>query len=342
MIITEVMSTLFQIIFRSAPVALLAACVWLCPLLSACAEDFDPLKGFIFIHDPSTIVPDHGRYYVFGTQPGIRVLSSADLIHWRREPPVFAKTPGWTASVAPGFDGYFWAPDVIQAGGKFCLYYSVSAWGKQTSAIGLATSPTLDPAATNYAWTDAGIVLQSQKGSDYNTIDPSVMRDRDGTLWLAFGSYWKGIYLTQLDPATGLRLDTNVPPAHLAWNQSIEASCLMRHGANYYLFVDWGQCCEGTNSTYQVRLGRSAKITGPYLDKAGNDLAAGGGTLFLGNEGRFIGPGHIGILEALGKEWISYHTYDAKYAGHARLYLRELDWTPEGWPVPGQAIGAGK
>lgn len=312
------------------------------PLPRAAAEDIDPLSGQIFIHDPSTIIQDHGRYYIYGTRPGMTVHSSTDLIHWQNEPRVFSTFPEWTYKAAPGFSGTPWAPDIIHVNGRFYLYYAVSSLGKQTSAIGLVTSPTLDSTATNYGWTDHGIVIQSTEASDYNTIDPSVMQDNDGSLWLAFGSYWKGIYVTQLDPATGLRLNTNDAPVRLAWNDSIEASCLMRHGDSYYLFVDWGSCCRGTNSTYEVRVGRSPKVTGPYLDKIGSDMVAGGGSPFLAREGRFFGPGHIGILRANGKEWISYHTYDANFNGRSRLYIRELDWTADGWPVAGPPIAAQK
>jgi arabinan endo-1,5-alpha-L-arabinosidase len=299
----------------------------------------DALRGQIFIHDPSTIVPDHGRYYVYGTRPGIAVHSSADLIHWRNEPRVFHQPPTWTLTAVPGFIDTFWAPDIIHIKDRFYLYYAASTWGKHISAIGVATATTLDATATNYAWTDQGMVIQSGKSDDFNTIDPSVMQDTDGRLWLAFGSFWNGIYLTELDPATGLRKATNSPLYNLAWNNSIEAACLTRHGDYYYLFVNWGQCCRGTNSTYEVRMGRSSKITGPYVDRTGDDLAAGGGSLFLGNEGRFVGPGHIGVLPVGDRTLISYHTYDAENRGVARLYIRELDWTADGWPVAGKAIG---
>jgi arabinan endo-1,5-alpha-L-arabinosidase len=312
---------------------------WICLLTAAFAAETDPLRGQIFIHDPSTIVQDHGRYYVFGTHQGIAVLSSTNLVDWRREPSVFDRPPAWTWKVTTGYFVDFWAPDVIHVKDQFYVYYAVSSWGKQTSAIGLARSPTLDPAATNHAWTDAGMVIQSTNGSLYNTIDPSVMQDRDGRLWLAFGSFWNGIYLTELDARTGLRAGTNSPVFHLAWNDSIEASCLTRHRGYYYLFINWGKCCQGTNSTYEVRVGRSRNITGPYLDKAGVDLADGGGSVFLGNEGRFIGPGHIGVVQAFGKTWISYHTYDAHYNGRSRLYVRQLKWTLRGWPVAGKAVG---
>jgi len=294
------------------------------------------LHGQTFIHDPSTIVKDNGRYFVFGTRPGINVKSSSDMIHWSNEAPVFDRTIEREKAVAPGFDGYIWAPDVIRVNGRFLLYYSVSAWGKQTSAIELATNAALDPSAKNFQWHDAGEVIHSTNGYAYNTIDPSAFLDTDGRLWLAFGSYWQGIYLTELDPQTGLRKSANVPPQQLAWNHSIEASCLTRHDKYYYLFVNWGQCCKGTNSTYEVRVGRAEKVTGPYRDRDGNDLATGGGSPFLQSSGRFIGPGHIGIMDdgsTNGVTRFSYHYYDADTRGRSRLAIGKIDWSG-GWPVP--------
>jgi arabinan endo-1,5-alpha-L-arabinosidase len=296
---------------------------------------FEPLalQGQTYIHDPSTIIKDGDHYYVFGTGNGIRGKSSPDLIHWTELAPIFSDPPVWTATAVPEFHGVFWAPDIIHVNGKFLLYYAVSSWGKQVSAIGLATSPTLDQSAPNYHWTDHGMVIASTNGSDYNTIDPSVMLDDDGKLWMAFGSYWRGIYVTQLDPQTGLRAPGGgVYP--VAWNYSIEASCLMRHESFYYLFVDWGQCCKGTNSTYEVRVGRATNVTGPYLDRNGKDLVDGGGTKFLMSTGRFIGPGHIGILKENGTIWFSYHYYDAATHGRSRLALGKLAWTKDGWPAP--------
>ncbi|MGH8024630.1 MAG: arabinan endo-1,5-alpha-L-arabinosidase [Limisphaerales bacterium] len=325
----------------SAPAILqaIAGALLLFGLFRAHADDasahFEPLAltGNTFIHDPSTIIKDGDHYYVFGTGFGIEMKSSPDLIHWTELAPVFAGPPAWTVSAVPEFYGKFWAPDIIHAGGKFLLYYAVSSWGKQVSAIGLATNPTLDPSSSSYHWTDRGMVISSTNGGDFNTIDPSVMLDKDGKLWMAFGSYWRGIYITELDPRTGLR----TPGQRLypvAWNYSIEASCLMRHENHYYLFVNWGQCCEGTNSTYQVRVGRAARVTGPYLDRDGKDLEDGGGTKFLVSTGRFIGPGHIGILKEGGTIWFSYHYYDAATRGHSRLAIGKLAWTRDGWPRP--------
>jgi beta-glucanase (GH16 family) len=315
--------------------------VLLLAISQAAAEPFRPLdlSGQTFTHDPSTIVKDGGRYYSFGTGPGIRVKSSPDRVHWSDEPSVFNHAPAWTASVVPGFNNYIWAPDIIQAGGRYLLYYSVSAWGKQTSAIGLATNATLDVSATNFHWVDCGPVIQSTPKAAYNCIDPSVFLDTDGRLWLAFGSFWEGIFLTELDPQTGLRIETNSPLHHLAWNHSIEAACLTKHDRFYYLFVNWGQCCKGTNSTYEVRVGRAENITGPYLDRDGKKLTDGGGTPFLASAGRFIGPGHIGILNEAGATWFSYHYYDAASRGRSRLAIGKLDWK-DGWPVPANVDSA--
>jgi len=294
-----------------------------------------PLTGETFIHDPSTIIEDGSNYYIFGTGSGIRTKSSPDLIHWAAGNPVFDTPPAWTAKAVPAFHGHFWAPDIIRVNGKFFLYYAVSTMGKQLSAIGVASNPTLDSAATNYLWTDCGPVITSTGGMDFNTIDPSVMLDADGKLWLSFGSYWEGIYLTELNPQTGLRVATNSPIYHLAWSHSIEASCLTRHGNFYYLFVNWGQCCQGTNSTYEVRVGRADKVTGPYRDRDGNDLITGGGSPFLASGGRFIGPGHIGIVNddaTNGPTRFSYHYYDADTQGRSRLAVGYIDWS-DGWPT---------
>jgi arabinan endo-1,5-alpha-L-arabinosidase len=315
----------------------LMALAWMAQAGQA-AEAFTPLplQGDTFIHDPSTIIKDGTNYYIFGTGAGIRTKSSPDLIHWQAGAPVFGEAPASVIRFAPGFEKDFWAPDVTRVGGIYFLYYAASSMGKQTSAIGLATNATLDQGAANFAWHDCGPVIISTNGSRFNTIDPSVLLDTDGKLWLSFGSYWDGIFLTELSPETGLRVATNSPLYHLAWNQSIEASCLARHDQYYYLFVNWGSCCQGTNSTYEVRVGRATKITGPYLDRDGYDLAGGGGSVFLHAMGRYFGPGHIGIVNdgaTNGPTWFSYHYYDADTQGRPRLAIGKIDWST-GWPVP--------
>ena len=152
--------------------------------------NFTPLnlEGQTFSHDPSTIEKDRGRYFSFNTGPGIRTKSSPDLIHWTNGDAIFATPPAWTLNLVPAFKGVFWAPDLVRVDGKFFLYYSCSTMGKQVSAIGLATSPTLDTTATNYFWKDCGPVIASTEKLPFNTIDPSAFLDTDGKLWLAFGS----------------------------------------------------------------------------------------------------------------------------------------------------------
>jgi arabinan endo-1,5-alpha-L-arabinosidase len=295
------------------------------------------------VHDPSTIIKCKDKYYVFSTSLTGGIVASkasSDKIFWTSGPDVFAAAPAWVTNSVPGLNRVFGAPDIISLNGQYYLYYVVTIIGTQASAIGLASNPTLDPSDPAYQWTDRGPVLQSSAVYPYNALDPSLTRDAAGNLWMSFGSYWGGIYLVQLDPATGLRISANSPIYHLASNSSIEASCLFRRGGYYYLFVNWGSCCVGVPSTYNIRVGQSTAITGPYLDRAGVDMASGGGTLFLEGTGKFTGPGQIAILSEGGNQWFSYHYYDANawFPGYNAygapvLGLAPLSWTADNWPV---------
>ena len=181
---------------------------------------------------------------------------------------------------------------------------------------------------------DGGLVIQSAATNDFNTIDPAVTQDDSGNLWLAFGSFWSGIKLIQLDPRTGKRLAPDSKLFSLAYNESIEASYLCRHDDYYYLFVNWGSCCQGPKSTYNIRIGRSKSVTGPYLDKAGVDMLHSGGSLFLATtNGPLIGPGHAGTLSAQGKDWFtSDFEGDLRMDGRATLAIMPLRWNADGWP----------
>ncbi len=298
------------------------------------------LRGFLSAHDPSTMIQCKNRYYIFSTGQGILSKSSADKIFWSPGPAVFTNVPSWTTNAVPGFTGVFWAPDVLFFNNQYHLYYAVSTFGSQVSGIGLVTNPTLDPTDASYHWTDQGPVIQSTNGSAYNTIDPSFIWDTSSNLWMAFGSYWSGIYLVQLDPTTGLRLTPSSPTHQLAYNSSIEASYVYHHGSYYYLFVNWGSCCSGVNSTYNIRVGRSTTVTGPYLDRNGVNMVSSGGSLFLRGTGKFSGPGHMGIVSTNGQEFFTYHYYDAnawapEYGayGHADFDFEPLSWSADSWPV---------
>jgi len=292
----------------------------------------------ITTRDPSSIVKCKDEYWVFYTGRGVPSYHSKDLVKWERGPAVFQTAPEWIAGVVPENRRMsYWAPDIMKVGDRYLLYYAVSSMGKMTSAIGLATNPTLDPNDPSYHWTDQGFVVrtqESQSGDAYNAIDPAIFHDSDGSLWLAFGSYWSGIKLIQLDPQTGKRIAPDSKMFSLAYHDSIEASYLCKHDAYYYLFVNWGSCCQSTNSSYNIRIGRSQTITGPYLDKAGADMLKAGGSVFLATtNGPLFGPGHAGTLQAEGKDWFtSDFEGDIRLQGRATLAIMPLRWNADGWP----------
>jgi len=285
------------------------------------------------VHDPSAITKDKDEYWVFYTGRGIPSYHSKDMVKWKHGPSVFTNAPAWAARAVPRNHWiYYWAPDIIHPGDRYLLYYAVSSFGRNDSAIGLATNPTLDPADPAFKWSDQGLVVQSTGKDDFNAIDPAAVLDAQGRLWLAFGSFWSGIKLIQLDPQSGKRIATNSTIYSLAFNDSIEASYIHHHDGYYYLFVNWGLCCRGTNSTYEIRVGRSRQITGPYLDQEGADLMTGGGSVFLSSSGSFIGPGQSGIYSENGADWFSCHFYDGERHGLSLLAILPLSWNTNGWP----------
>jgi arabinan endo-1,5-alpha-L-arabinosidase len=299
------------------------------------------------VHDPVAIQQGN-KYYLFCTGWGISAFSSPDLRSWRREAPVFPRPPAWTQEAVKGFKGHFWAPDISYHNGQYYLYYAISAFGKNTSCIGLAINRTLDPASPDFKWVDAGMVVQSVPGRDmWNAIDPNEIDDEQGNHWLDFGSFWEGIKLVRLD--TGLRApaepqqwytiarrprDPNLADS-LAGNGAIEAPFIFHHGAYYYLFVSWDYCCRAEKSDYKVVVGRSPRITGPYLDKSGKPMDQNGGTLLVEGDGKeWFGAGHNAVSVFNGSPYLIYHGYDARDHGRPKLIIRPLGWDPDGWPVP--------
>ena len=284
------------------------------------------------VHDPSTIVSEGGESWCFATGHGISVLRQ-DGREWLFAGTVFprGRDPQWHRDMVPGNKGHLWAPDVIELGGRWCVYYSVSTFGKNTSAIGMASRRKPGPGTEDEPWEDHGVIVSSGSGDRFNAIDPAVVRD-GRKLWMSFGSYWDGIMLIELDPVTGLRRDAGRKPVRLAAAPDIEAPFLHTEGGWHYLFVNWGKCCRGTESTYEIRVGRSRRIDGPYEDRAGNPMVAAGGTLVLGSRGRFIGPGHASIYRKGGRQWLVHHFYDGDDRGVSKLRLLPLEWE-DGWPV---------
>src|SRR5262249_20183301 len=156
--------------------------------------------------------------------------------------------PAWAQTAIPGATG-IWAPDLSRTGGEFRLYYAVSTFGSNRSAIGLMTTPTLDPTAPGYGWVDQGLVFDSTTADNYNAIDPNLFTASSGRQWLAFGSFWSGIKMIRIDPATGKRLAGDTSLVALAQRpapDAIEAPFVIRHGSYYYLFASFDACCQGS------------------------------------------------------------------------------------------------
>lgn len=306
-------------------------------LLASAQPTGSSLLGDIRMHDPSTVVTCNGKFWVFATGRGISVHSSVDGKTWRREPPIFTDLPPEMHAAVPlNRDNVVWAPDVAKLNGEYYLYYSVSSWGSEVSAIGLVTSPTLDPSQPGYRWTDRGIVVQSRAKEWMNTIDPCIFHAPDGTLWLTYGSYIGTVDVVQLDPKTGLRPAGPDAPAPRPLSSHSEASAMIFHDGWCYLFVNRGSCCQHEKSTYHIMVGRARAPTGPFLDDQGKDLLKNGGRMFLASEPGKIGPGHFGLLEEDGGQRFSLH-YEADPTRHNQsvLDIRPLAWTPDGWPTPG-------
>lgn len=282
------------------------------------------LNGDIGIHDPSTIVQDHGNWYVYGT--GGRALVSSDGWTWR-------------AGVRPALTGA--APDVIHLGDRYYMYVAVGLGGETKAGVEMTWSKTLDPNSPDYKWVKGGLVASSNGVEDSNAIDPGVFLDpTTGRLWLVYGSYVGYIRLVELNPKTGEDLNPKEKPINLAIN--CEASDMMYHDGWYYLLATHGSCCRGADSGYNIRMGRSRKVTGPFLDAEGVDMIQGGGTQLIGSEGRLIGPGHFGLINlGSGVEKFSMHwEADLDKGGSSVLGIRPLLWR-DGWPVAGQVLKGG-
>lgn len=317
---------------------------------AATAQAMPELRGDIApTHDP-VIIREGDLYHVYSTGLGDgdgRVIAhrvSPDRVHWTLAPTPLPALPGWASRAIPGATNA-WAPDISYVDGRYLLYYSVSTFGSNRSAIGLLTSRTLDPARPGYGWRDEGLVVQSTPSDDFNAIDPNFIRDRDGRQWLALGSFWSGLKLFALDPATGKLLRPGEAPVSIARRPvpagaaaPVEAPFLFERGGWYWLVASYDYCCKGNASTYYTVIGRSRAITGPYRGKDGSAMMQSGGTLLLEadlpEKQRFRGPGHAGHLrDADGTDYLVYHAYDRENKGTPTLRLARLRWDADGWPV---------
>jgi arabinan endo-1,5-alpha-L-arabinosidase len=282
--------------------------------------------GKPFIHDPSTIMECEGKYYTFGTGGG--GLISED---------------GWTwnsGAVRPGGGA---APDAIKIGDRYLIVYGATGGGLgggHTGRILTMWNRTLDPNSPDFKYSEPILVAQSDGIEDNDAIDPGLLLDpNDGRLWCSYGTYFGFIRLVELDPNTGKRVEGNE-----AINIAIdcEATDLIYRDGWYYLLGTHGTCCDGANSTYNIVVGRSRKVTGPYLDNMGRDMLKGGGKMVVAAGGRLVGPGHFGLFDlGDGVQKMSCHyEADLDQGGRSVLGIRPLLWKNE-WPVAGDNFKEG-
>lgn len=280
------------------------------------------VTGSTWAHDPTVVKRPDGSYLVATTGRGIPLKTSRDRTAWTDAGAAFPNGTPWTAAHTTGD---LWAPDLSYRDGQYWLYYSASSFGTSSSGIYLATSPSGNAGT----WTHRGLVVSTTGSSGYNAIDSDVVTDAQGRLWMSFGSFWSGIKLIALDPATGLRSGTAM---HSLATRSagIEAPDILYRDGYYYLFVSFDRCCQGAQSTYRVAVGRSTSVTGPYVDRAGVAMTSGGGTEILAGRGSVHGPGHSATLRDTDGDVLFYHWYTD--AGDARLGINLLGWDAAGWP----------
>ncbi|HEY5552439.1 MAG TPA: arabinan endo-1,5-alpha-L-arabinosidase [Opitutaceae bacterium] len=319
-----------------------------CVTLAASSCAAEPRQ--VSIHDP-VMAKEGDTFFLFSTGPGITLYSSTDMTNWRRRGRVFPSEPAWAKQVSPSFNGHIWAPDIVQHDGKFFLYYSVSAFGKNTSAIGVTVNKTLDPDSPDYDWKDHGIVIRSVPNRDmWNAIDPNIIIDEDGTPWMSFGSFWGGLKLVKLTPdllsvaepqewhSIAKRERSVLVNDELAGPAEIEAPFIFRKGGYYYLFVSWDKCCRGKDSTYKMVVGRSKDVRGPYVDKAAKSLADGGGTLLLAGTPDWAGVGHNSTYTFDDRDYLVFHAYETADNGLQKLKIAGLKWDEAGWPVVDETV----
>lgn len=299
----------------------------------------------IFVHDP-VITQENEKYHLFCTGFGITAWSSPDLKNWANEGPVFKETPQWVNSTIPNFAGHMWAPDIVFHNKQYYLYYSVSAFGKNTSAIGVATNKTLDPSSPDFEWVDHGKVIHSVPERDnWNAIDPAIAFDAHGQAWMSFGSFWGGLKLVKMTDdllsiaqpekwySIAKRKKNLTARKTEAGSGAIEAPFIFKKNGYYYLFVSFDYCCKGAESTYKVMVGRSDKIMGPYYDKEGKSLNNSGGSLVVQGNEDWSALGHNAAYTFDNKDYFVCHGYDAHEDGRQKLIIREIEWDKDHWPI---------
>lgn len=296
-------------------------------LTTSASAAFWNLSGARVTHDPA-ITKEGSTWWIFETGDGLPIKYSGNGLAWSQGVRLFNTPKSWWNDWAPARDTPLrvWAPDVQRFNNRTWVYYCVSEFGKNNSAIGLMSCTSI--AAGD--WRDDGFVIGSRSGQQsYNAIDPQLTIDASGNPWLTFGSFFSGLQIVRLDRNT--MKPTGAITRIAARSGGVEAPCIVYNGGYYYLFVSIDRCCNGVNSTYKIAYGRATSITGPYRDKANVAMTSGGGTVLDAGNSQWKGPGGQDVYQN-GSAWvIARHAYDATDNGTPKLLINDLYWT-SGWP----------
>lgn len=326
--------------------------------LSSMSDSAFPYDGVVGTnvdaHDPSVVNFD-GTYVCFTTSGNgfCEFRTSTDLQTWKPQGPILPRPPDWLRKQMPQTRST-WAPAAVRVGKGLRVYYCASErFGQNGSAIGVAENPSFDPSKPLEGWHDLGKVIESKAGVDnFNAIDPDAFIDPSGRHWMVYGSYWSGLYMLELDPKTGLRLDPSKPPVHVASNTAekgnpLEAPFLCYHDGYYYLFVSYGLAAQGVRSTYRLMVGRTKSLDEPFLGFDGRPMTEGGYAAVLKSSPPMFAPGGGNVFQDKDGRWmLSYHFYDGRKFWHGdvwgrpQMQIRELLWGKDGWPLPGLPYGA--
>jgi len=283
--------------------------------------------------DPSVIRGDDGRYYMYATADdwgdgqgarNMTMFTSFDLVDWAYVGDVFPTAPEWHPAGNLG-----WAPSIHKSAGTYTLYYSLYDVSNPCIGMATATSP-IGP------WADLGRpVFCADDVGIKGTIDPFLWDD--GTSKTLFVGNFHGIYGVPLS-ADGTA--PAGPPVKVA-DERFEGPEIVLRDGYYYLFASAGNCCNGPDTAYRVLAGRSRALTGPFLDRKGDDLNAGGGALVLAGNQEWAGPGHNTVVtDDGGTDWMVYHAVprsDLELPGGAarrEAMIDRLVWA-NGWPELG-------
>ncbi len=274
----------------------------------------------------------------------IQVRRSKDLVQWDFLGWAFPEIPQeaieWVRTHAGGEGATnIWAPYIIPYNNKYRLYFCVSAFGRKTSYIGMAESNSPEG-----PWTQQGCVVKTDDTTPMNAIDPSVIVDTDGKWWMHYGSFFGGLYCVELNPETGLT-QAEGDLGHLVSRRANyqkdnqEAPEIVYNPAlkKYYLFSSY----DPLMTTYNVRVGRSDKAEGPFMDYFGvelkdttNNFPILTAAYRFGNHAGWAGTAHCGVFTTDDGRYFMVH--QGRLAPHnlmMDLHVRQLFFTEEGWPV---------